>query len=97
MKIPVSALKDFAKKYDLTHTLLYAYDSKTNNQHIVTYGCDAEKCIKLAEFANEIQKLLGWPESLRVESASFKKLKKQLTEAKKEINRLKNALLLLKE
>lgn len=88
MKIPIEALKEFSKKYDLTHTLILAYDVD-GVSHIATYGKTIEQCSKVADKGNELKKLLDWPESLHKQPSRVRKLQNEIKELKKVIGEKK--------
>lgn len=76
-KIPISDIKALAKKHDLTHVILYAYDGE--NEHVVTYGKTIEQAQIAADFGNIFKKKLGWPEKLcHAQPIRVKKLQKQI-------------------
>lgn len=85
-RIPITDLKEFAKKNELTHCILLAHDGKLD--HVVTYGDTVENCAQAAEFGNTLKKALGWPDSLMAIPNRVKTMKKKIEELEKEIERL---------
>ena len=83
MKIPISDLKELAKKRELTHIVVYGYDGK--EQHIATYGNTVEACSQVADWGNRMKDVLGWPESLKKQPSRVKKLEKRIKELEFEL------------
>lgn len=83
-KIPVKALKDFAKSQGLTHAILLAHDGSLD--HVVTYGADVNKCSQAADFGNRLKKEMGWPDSLQAHPSTVAKLKKEIIELKEKLD-----------
>lgn len=88
MKIPIKALKELAKKYDLTHVIVFGHDEE--NDHIATYGKSVEQCSQAADFGNKLKDALGWPKSLQAQPSRVKKLEKEIKELKEKLRIEKN-------
>jgi len=74
MRIPIKALKEIAKKYSLSHIILFAYHPNSKEHHIASYGKSLEGCSQAADFSNTLREALGWPEALLVQPSRVKKL-----------------------
>lgn len=62
MRIPIKALREFGKKYHLTHVIVLAHDSEQD--HVATWGRTIEQCSQAADFGNSVKEFMGWPKSL---------------------------------
>jgi hypothetical protein len=82
-RIPIKALKEFAKQEGLTHAILFAFDGKL--QHVVTHGSNSDKCSEAADFGNKLKEALGWPESLQAHPSTVKRLQKRIKELEQEL------------
>ena len=77
-RIPISALKELAKKYGLTHVIMLAHDGDID--HVVTYGKTTEQCSQAADFGNKLKTALGWPEKLQCQPSRVRTLERKLKE-----------------
>ena len=85
MKIPIKALKEFSRKYGLTHMIVFARDNDGKTHHVATYGRTIEQCSQSADFGNKMKKTLGWPDSLQAQPSRVKKLQRELAELKEKM------------
>lgn len=76
MRIPIKALKDLSKKYNLSHVILYAYGD--NTQHVVTFGKTTEQAGQAADFGNKIKTNLGWAENTLKQPSRVRKLQEEI-------------------
>ena len=61
-KIPISAAKEIANKFDQDPVILVTFSKKTGLTHVVTYGKTKEECIQAAQGGNIIKRdVLKWP------------------------------------
>jgi len=67
--IPFDELKKLSEKYGLSHVIMFAHDHSDSVDHIVTYGDSVKNADQAAEFGNRLKDAMGWPESLRQQSA----------------------------
>jgi hypothetical protein len=74
MRIPITAVRELAKKYKLTHVIVFGFDGE--QQHVATYGKSVIDCSQAADFGNTLKDKLGWPESLHAQPARVTKLHK---------------------
>lgn len=63
-KIPISAAKTIANKYDKNQVIIVTWDKKHGLTHVTTYGKTIEECEQAATGGNFIKKALGWPDKL---------------------------------
>jgi len=82
MRIPIKALKEFSKKYKLTHVIVLAHDENGQTDHVATYGQTIEQCSQAADFGNKLKDKLGWPKSLHAQPSRVRSLQKQIKELK---------------
>lgn len=61
-RIPISAAKEIANKYNFPEVVIFAYDPESGMQHVTTYGKTKEQCVDAAKAGNFLKKSLGWPE-----------------------------------
>ena len=85
-RVPISALKKFAKGNDLSIAIAICWDGERT--HVVTYGESVADCDKAAIYGNKVKDYLGWPETLKAEPSRVKALRREIIELKSE-----NALL----
>lgn len=90
MRIPIKALKELAKKYNLSHVILFAHHPDSKDDHIVTYGKSVEDCAQAAQFGNLLKDYIGWPEKLHAQPHRVKKLQARIAELEVENKRLRN-------
>lgn len=63
MRIPIKDAKLIANTYGYDIVAIVAYNSKTNKQHVTTYGRSKQECKWAAVLGNRIKReILGWPE-----------------------------------
>lgn len=86
MRIPITALKELASKYNLSHIILFAHHPGENKDHIVTYGKTLEDCSQAADFGNALKDLLGWPQSLHTQPSRVRQLQKRIKELESELD-----------
>ena len=67
--IPHEELKRLSEIYDLSHVIMFAHERSRTVDHIVTYGDSVKNADQAAEFGNRLKDAMGWPESLRQQSA----------------------------
>jgi uncharacterized protein Yka (UPF0111/DUF47 family) len=79
-RIPIKALKDLAKQYNLAHVILFAHEKDSDVHHIATYGQTVEQCSEAADFGNKLKEVMGWPESLQAQPNRVKKLEAKIKE-----------------
>jgi hypothetical protein len=82
-RIPIKALKEFAKEQGLTHAILFAFDGE--RQHVVTHGSNSNQCSEAADFGNKLKEALGWPESLQAQPSTVRRLQKRIKELEAEL------------
>lgn len=63
-RIPISAAKEIADKYEQNQVIIVTFDKSENRTHVVTYGKTIEECKQAAQGGNFVKKALGWPDSL---------------------------------
>lgn len=85
-RIPISDLKALAKKHNLTHVVLYGYDSEASRLHLITYGKTIEQCGQAADAGNTLKKVLSLPESFYQQPSRVKKLQNQIVKLKNQIH-----------
>lgn len=85
-RVPISALKKFAKGNDLSIVIAIGWDGERT--HVITYGDSVSDCDKAAIYGNKVKDYLGWPETLKADPSRVKALRKEIIELKSE-----NALL----
>ncbi len=86
MKIPIHDLKEFSKKYKLSHIIVFAF-GKDNIQYMASYGDTTEACSQAADFSNKLKTAAGWPESLHAQPSTVKKLKDRILELEAELDK----------
>lgn len=59
-RIPITAAKDVAEKFDCSQVIILAWDGELT--HVVTYGKTLLDCEQAAEGGNRVKRFLGWPE-----------------------------------
>lgn len=92
-KIPVSALKEFSKKYNLSHVCVYGYCEKDNTQYVSTYGVTKLGCDQIAQFGDKVKIAAGWTKATLGELPTrVEKYKKEVDELRKENDSLKKRL-----
>ncbi len=78
-RIPVSALREFAKAQGLDTVVMLAWCQKANRDHVATWGRTVDMCDAAAQMGARVKKLAGWPEGAwATEPSRVKKLKKEL-------------------
>lgn len=77
-KVPIKALKELSKAYNLDHVIVFATEG--NMQHIATYGRTSDECSEAADFGNMLKDALGWPESLHQQPSRVRKLEARIRE-----------------
>lgn len=82
-KIPIKALKELSKKYELDHVIVFATEGET--QHVATYGRTIDECSEAADFGNEMKDALGWPKSLHQQPSRVRKLQARIKELEAEL------------
>ena len=89
-KVPVSAAKEFADKYEKDQVILISWENETQTTWVTTYGKTAEDCDQAAQGGNWLKKeLFNWPESHCVaEPHRLKKLKKENKELRTQLKEL---------
>lgn len=90
MRIPIKALKELSKKYNLSHVILFAHHPDSKDDHIVTYGKSVKDCSQAADFGNLIKDFMDWPKRLYTQPQRVKSLQKRILELKAENERLRN-------
>jgi hypothetical protein len=60
--IPITAVKELAKKYGYTQIVVHGYDGETGTESVATWGKTIADCENAARGGNAVKKLLGWPE-----------------------------------
>lgn len=86
MRIPIKVLRELAKKYDLSHAILFVYHPEDNMHHIVTWGRTIVDCGQAADFGNKLKEALGWPDELLSEQpARVKRLQKRIKDLEVEL------------
>lgn len=78
--IPISELKEFAKKYGYDHVIVFATAGKM--QYVATYGHTLEECDRAAQFGDKMKDALGWPESLHAIPSRVHALQTQIADLK---------------
>lgn len=63
-KIPISAAKLIANKYDKNQVIIVTWDAKHGKTHVTTYGKSITECEQAAQGGNLVKKALGWPDEL---------------------------------
>jgi len=91
-RIPVKALEQFAKEYDLTHVVLLGYD-KDGADHVATWAHTADACSATADAGNRLKTAIGWPERLHSEPSSLKKANAEIERLQKALQRAANTAL----
>ena len=77
-KMPISAAKELAKKYDKDQIIILAWDKTTGDHWVTTYGKSIEDCAQAAEGGNRIKEFLGFPkEAYQSKPARIKRKEKQ--------------------
>lgn len=62
-RIPISAAKEIANKFDQDQVIIITFSKKTGLTHVVTYGKTKEDCIQAAQGGNIIKRdVLKWPD-----------------------------------
>lgn len=69
MKIPHEELQAIAARYGLSYVIMLAYEPDGNREHVVTWGKSIVESDQAAQFGNKLKDALGWPETLRADSA----------------------------
>ena len=83
-KIPIKAVKDLAKKYNLKQAILFGWDGKRT--HSVTYGETVDDCDQASQGAKVIQRGWEWPDEIvNQEPTRVQKLKDEIKELKKQL------------
>jgi hypothetical protein len=73
-KLPITAAKEIAKKYDKDQVIILAWDKTTGETWVTTYGKTIKDCEQAAEGGNNIKRFLGWPEEMcKAKPARIKK------------------------
>jgi hypothetical protein len=78
--IPISELKEFAKKYGYDHVIVFATAGKM--QYVATYGHTLEECDRAAQFGDKMKDVLGWPDSLHAIPPRVHALQTQIADLK---------------
>ncbi len=80
-RIPVTAAKEIAKKYDKDQVIVITWDKAHGMMHVTTYGKTVEDCKQAAEGGNKLKEVLGFPEVLcKTEPARVRRAKKNQKE-----------------
>jgi hypothetical protein len=58
-RIPITAAKAIADKYNQTQVIILTWDRVNGLTHVVTYGVTKEDCRQAAEGANRVKGFLG--------------------------------------
>jgi hypothetical protein len=62
-RIPIKVAREIAERYDSTIVAIVAWDGKTGQQHVTTYGKNDQECQWAADLGNIIKRdVLRWPE-----------------------------------
>lgn len=92
-RIPISALRLFAKLQGLDVAILLGWCQENNLQHVVTWGRTADMCDSAALMGNKVKELAGWPpEECNAEPSRVKKLKEENARLKERIKELDEQL-----
>lgn len=83
-RIPIDALRQLAKRYALTHTILFATDVQKAS-HVVTYGRSVVACGEAADFGNKMKTALGWPEALHAQPSRVRRLQAEVKRLKEQV------------
>ena len=82
-RVPISAVREFAKGHDLRQVIVLAWDGELT--HVVTYGKTAEDCDQAAQGGDRLKKTLGWPESLNAAPSRVRALQRRVEELEAEL------------
>lgn len=78
-RIPIKALREFAKAQGLDVAVMLGWSQETGLQHVVTWGKTTELCDSAAQMGNRVKELAGWPpEECNAEPSRVKKLKAEV-------------------
>ncbi len=58
-RIPVSAAKEIAQKYDKNQVIILTWDEAHGMTHVTTYGVDKKQCKQAADGGKRIVEFLG--------------------------------------
>lgn len=62
MRIPIKTARELGQAFDFDQVIIMARNSRTNMQHVTTWGSTRELCDETALVANDIKAMaLGWP------------------------------------
>jgi len=86
-RLPIKAIKDLAKQYDLEQVILFGWDGECS--HCVTYGRTVVDCDQAAQGGNKIKKMLGWPDRTMAVPSRVLALKRTVKKLKAELKGLK--------
>lgn len=62
-RIPVSDAKRIADAHGYDQVVIWAWDKRSGNQHVTTYGRSVPDCEQAAIAGNNVKRAAGWPES----------------------------------
>lgn len=63
-KIPIAAVKRFAREYDKDQVIVLCFSKKDGKTWVSTYGKTLDDCRQAAEGGNKLKRALGWPDEL---------------------------------
>jgi hypothetical protein len=92
MRIPIKVLKEIAKKYNLSHVILFAHHPEDKTDHVVTFGKSVNDCSQAADFGNLLKDVLGWPKKLHAQPSRVQKLQEENEQLKKRVAELESDL-----
>lgn len=83
----MQVLKEIAKKYKLTHVVMFANDTISGKQYVCSCGKTLKQCDEASGFANRVQVSLGWPWSLQAQPNRVLKLQKRIKELEEQLKK----------
>jgi hypothetical protein len=80
-RIAIDELRQLAKRYQLTHAILFATDYRKVS-HVVTFGRTVVACGEAADFGNKLKTAMGWPASLHSQPSRVRRLQAEIERLK---------------
>ena len=85
IRIPIKAIKEFAKKHNLSHVIVFAHSEIEKLDYVATYGVTIKGCDQAAQFGDVMKDALGWPKSLHAFPNRVKRLQDRVKELEAQI------------
>ncbi len=79
MRIPIKAVREFGKKFGMSHVIIFAKEDGQKRSWVSTWGRTIIQCGEAADFGNRLKDNLGWPSSLHQQPSRVRRLQDENT------------------